>query len=413
VSAPGVLDGLRVVDAGSGIGASYCAKLLGDLGATVVRVETGRDPEPVERVPGEPTDDQDASWTRLYCNTGKLGVTLDPEAPEGLDALLKLLTLSDVAVVDPESAYWPVLTGTGPRGSALPGLSSLVTVLVSPYGQKGEHRDYRARHLTTFHAGGEGYLLPGGAGFALFPDRPPIQAAGSIAEYDAGLAAACGALAAVIGRDAGTSADTGGDRGGASTVDVSAQDVQITLGRQYVTTFASTGAMESRSTRAYSAAGMFACADGYIFLYASEDHFWRGLADLIGRPEWKEDPRFATRPARTANWADAEPAVTKWVAERGQEEVNAACRAAGIPVSPYRTPPEILASEALHERGFFRRLAHPVAGALDYPGTGFSFTDASTGPYWAAPRRGEHNATVLGEWLGLDEATIGRAGAAR
>lgn len=393
-----MLDGLSVADLAVDIAGPYCAKLLADMGATVIKVETGRETaSPVPRLDGEPQDRRDRDWSFLACNTDKLGITLDHQRDGGLELLVRVLAQVDVVVVDPESPYWDAVMGLQSELVGLAGLEDLITVVVSPFGQMGPYAGHTARHLNTFHGGGEGYLLPGGLGFQLFPDRPPIQAGGHIAEYDAGLAAACATVAAVLQRDI---------VGGPTVVDVSKQDVQVTLGRQYVTTLDSAGVVESRATRAYTAAGMFVCSDGWTFIYASEDHFWRSLADLIGRPEWKTDPRFSTRPIRTENWSLAEPAVVAWAAERTRQEVFESCRAAGIPASIYKQPPEILQSDGLRARGFFTRLKHEVVGELDYPGLGVTIDGQQVGPRRAAPLLGEHNALVYGEMLSLDAAAV-------
>jgi crotonobetainyl-CoA:carnitine CoA-transferase CaiB-like acyl-CoA transferase len=296
-------------------------------------------------------------------------------------------------VAEPDSPYWSLLAEVRATGDDLPQLHGLVHVLISPFGQLGLKPDAKARHLNTFHAGGEGYLLPGGLGFSMFPDRPPLQAGGKIGEYDAGLAAATAALGAALFERA--------DR--PQVVDVSKQDVQVTLGRQYVTTLDSAGVVESRASRAYSAAGLFECSDGWAFIYASEDHFWRGLATLIGRTEWLEDPRFRTRPARTANWAEAEPDVIAWALSHTQAEVERACRDVGVPASAYKTAADVLDSPSLRDRDFFTTLAHPTAGEMDYPGLGFTFSGAETGPRSAAPEPGADNADVYGEKIGISD----------
>jgi crotonobetainyl-CoA:carnitine CoA-transferase CaiB-like acyl-CoA transferase len=394
----GVLEGLSVADLAVGIAGPYCAKLLADMGATVIKVETGLESPPLmPRLDGEPQDLRDHDWSFLACNTDKLGITLDHHRRGGLDLLVRVLAQVDVVVVDPESPYWDTVMGLQSEGSGFAELGNLITVVVSSFGQTGPYAGRKALHLNTFHGGGEGYLLPGGLGFELFPDRPPIQAGGHIAEYDAGLASACATVAAVLQRDAG---------GGPVFVDVSKQDVQVTLGRQYITTLDSAGVVESRASRAYSAAGMFVCSDGWTFIYASEDHFWGNLADLIGRPEWKSDPRFSTRPIRTENWPLAEPAVVAWAAERTQQEVYEACRGVGIPASIYKLAPDILQSDSLRARGFFSRLQREGTGALDYPGLGFTIDGRQVGPRHAAPRLGEHNLLVFGDMLGLDAIAV-------
>src|ERR1700677_1778215 len=110
-SGPGLLEDLTVIDLAAGISGSYCAKLLADLGAVVVKVEPPGQPAlaEAERLPGEPADERAANWAFLPCNTGKFSVTLDPQADRGHEVLLRLLATASVAIADPESGCWDLL----------------------------------------------------------------------------------------------------------------------------------------------------------------------------------------------------------------------------------------------------------------------------------------------------------------
>ena len=172
-----------------GLAASFCAKVLSDLGAEVVKVEpTGGHPSrrwgprPNDAAPSEP------GGRFLYLNTGKSSVIVTDE-PEGIADFGKLAARCDVVVTD--QARWYEEDGPG---------ESTTVVVITPFGLTGPYADRRANHLVSFHAGSEGSLLPSGPGWMLYPDRPPIQAGADVAEYDAGWNAAVAVLAAMYDR---------------------------------------------------------------------------------------------------------------------------------------------------------------------------------------------------------------------
>ena len=158
-----------------GLAASFCAKVLSDLGADVVKVEPPEGhpsrhwaPRHVDATPAEP------GGRFLYVNTGKTSVVVE-DGLGGLEDLRRLAAASDVVVTD------------RPDHLSLAGADeATIVVAITAFGLTGPYAGYRAHHLVSFHAGGEGSILPSGPGWQQFPERPPIQVGGELAEYDAG-----------------------------------------------------------------------------------------------------------------------------------------------------------------------------------------------------------------------------------
>ena len=161
--ARGALTGWRVLEIADGLAASFCAKVLGDLGADVVKVEPPEGhasrrwaPRRADAAPDEP------GGRFLYLNSGKSSVVVG-DGPGGREDLRRLAADCDVVVTDrPDHRLrWASPTRRRSWWS------------ITPFGLTGPYASYRAHHLVSFHAGGEGSILPSGPGWQWFPERPP------------------------------------------------------------------------------------------------------------------------------------------------------------------------------------------------------------------------------------------------
>ncbi|MDO8532304.1 MAG: CoA transferase, partial [Dehalococcoidia bacterium] len=187
------LPGVRVLEYGRLVAAPYAGKLLADLGADVIKVE---DPcgDPARRYGPFPEDrpHPEHSGLFMYLNTNKRGVTLTMESAEGRRLFAELADQSDLLIEDAPPGHmaswgldYATLHERNPR---------LVVISITPFGQTGPYAHYKAHALTTFHASGEGMLLPNGADYMA---RPPVTIPGFAHDYDCGMAAAVAGLAAL------------------------------------------------------------------------------------------------------------------------------------------------------------------------------------------------------------------------
>ena len=380
-NSPTALDGLRVLELGAMVAAPYCGKLLASLGADVVKVERPKTGDPSRRRGPFPGDDPhpERSGTFLYLNTGKRGVTLNVEDPQGRDMLRRMASECDVIIHDSPPAL--VRARGLERDHLAKANPALIVAAITPFGSTGPNAGYAAHDVNVFHAGGEGNLLPNGLALDTFPDRAPITAGGMMASYQGGLTAAVGVLAAVVAQWA---AGTG------QTVDASMQEAQLAIGYLPIQRLEAEGFMETRFSRFFRMGGVLPASDGFIELLTLEPRQWEGLARLLGEPEWASPDKFRD-PA--THGAAINENLRRWTAQHTRQWLYREGQAHGVPIAPYLTPGEVFESPQQRERDFFVEVPHPEAG--DYEYAGLPFRMAETPPALRrAPLLGEHNSEV-------------------
>jgi crotonobetainyl-CoA:carnitine CoA-transferase CaiB-like acyl-CoA transferase len=340
------LNGLGVLDLSGGVSGPFCSQLLLWLGARVTRV-TGPEADLLESL-GTGADSMGRALND-YVNAAKetLAVATGAEFEE---VVLDQLPAADIVVTDWSAGRWP--RGSLSQASLAERFPRLVVVSVTPYGLTGPHAERPGTEATSYHAGSEGYLLPGGEIFEHFPDRPPVRGGRFLADYDAGLTAATGALAALVHRSVSGQGDL---------VEVSAQEVEIGLNRTTVSRALHEGVDYDRSYPGYDYAGVLRCLDGYICLRPSEESHWTSFCRVIGRMDLVEDPRFATRTARFAHGPELTAELERWTTTVDRAEVRKAINEAGTPGGPYLRPSEVLVDPAITSRGLIG--PHPEGGS--------------------------------------------------
>ncbi len=402
-SGPSALAGLRVLELGSMVAAPYCGKLLASLGADVVKIEPPKVGDPSRRRGPFPGDapHPERSGLFLYLNTGKRGVTLDVDDPQGREMLRQLAAGTDVIIHDSPPA---VAMALGLEQASLAEINpGLIVAAITPFGSFGPNAGYAAHDVNVFHAGGEGNLLPNGLALDQFPDRAPVAAGGMMASYQGGLTAAVGVLGAVVAR---WNKEPGND-GPGQAVDCSMQEAQIALGYLPIQRLEAEGFVETRFSRFFRMGGVMPAADGFVELLTLEPRQWEGLARLLGEPEWASIDKFHD-PA--THGAAINENLRQWSAEHTREWLYREGQAHGVPIAPYLTPAEVYQSPQQRERGFFVNIDHPEAGSHDYAGLPFRMSETPP-TLRRPPLLGEHNAEVY-RGLGYSPeelATLGRA----
>ena len=391
---PAALSGLRVLEIGAMVATPYCGKLLSLLGADVVKVEPPKVGDPSRRRGPFPGDvpRPERSGTFLYLNTGKRGVTLDVDDPQGSDMLRQLAADADVILHD----FPPSLAASRElsRDSLTEINPSIIVAAITPFGSTGPNAEYAACDVNVFHAGGEGNLLPNGLALDTFPDRAPIRAGGMMASYQGGLTAAVGVLAAAIAQWAD---------GTGQAVDSSMQEAQLAIGYLPMQRLEAEGVVETRFSRFFRMGGVMPASDGYIELLTLESRQWEGLVRLLGDPEWATPEKFRD-PA--THGPEINENLRRWTSGHTREWLYREGQAHGVPIAPYLSPSEVYQSPQQRERGFFIEVSHPDAGPYKYAGSPFRMS--GTPPQVRrAPLLGEHNAGVYGA-LGysLEDLTV-------
>ncbi len=391
-NSPTALAGLRVLELGSLVAVPYCGKLLAALGADVVKIEPPVTGDPSRRRGPFPGNDPhpERSGTFLYLNTGKRGVTMDVDDPQGRAMLRQLASHADVVIHDSPPS---LAASRGLTQEALAELNpSLIVAAITSFGSSGPNSEYAAHDVNVFHAGGEGNLLPNGLALDTFPDRAPIAAGAMMASYQGGLTAAVGIVGAVLVQWA---------NGTGQSVDSSLQEAQLAIGYLPIQRLEAEGFVETRFSRFFRMGGVLPAADGYVELLTLEPRQWEGLARLLGGPDWASADKFRD-PA--THGPSINENLRQWTSEHTRQWLYREGQAHGIPIAPYLTPAEVFDSPQQRERDFYVQIGHPEAGDYDY--AGLPLRMGETPPVVRrAPLLGEHNAEVFGK-LGYAPAEL-------
>lgn len=400
------LEGVKVLELCQFVAGPYCTKLLADLGAEVIKVEEPGIGDPARRR-GPFLGDMphtERSGVFLYLNTNKLGITLDVSTVTGKGVFRRLVQEVDILVED-----------NPPRRIRELGLDydslavvnpQLVMTSVTPFGQTGPYRDYKAYPMNTFHAGGEPCIQ-------LFvsptPDRAPVTGPGFMGEHDAGLSAATATLAAFFYR---------GMTGQGQHVDASKQESLIALSRLENMFYANREKSETQEMATASAqgagmiGGLMPCQDGYVVLAVMQENQWQGLVELMGHPAWTDDEICQSEETRTLNALKITSLVQAWMMNQPQEDVFRSGQQKGVPIGTVNSPRDLVNSPQLRTRGFFVEIEHPEAGRIEYPTAAYRFSKTPWSAQRPAPLLGEHNERIYCGLLGYSREELVKMGQA-
>jgi crotonobetainyl-CoA:carnitine CoA-transferase CaiB-like acyl-CoA transferase len=391
----GALAGLKVVELGEMVSAPYAAKLLADMGADVIKIERPVDGDRARlRGPfpgGEPHPEKSGLY--LYLNTNKLGVTLDVSRPDGFELLERLVADADVLL---HNVAPPDMDRIGLGFERLSrGNPRLVMTSISPWGQSGPKRDWRADDLTLWSAGGICYINGGGS---QHPEMPPLKAFGQQSGFQGGVHAALATMGAVL-------AQTRDGEG--QHVDVSIYESLVAQMELFFEFWPYMNMVASRlGQKPIQPLEVMECRDGYIFVCCVEEHQWRNFVALMGNPEWASEEIFADRLKRGLNWDALKVFLEDWLKEQSALELYKQAQARRIPFAPVSTMGDLLGSEHLKKRGFFVEITHPVAGTHKYPGAPLKYGRTPWEIRRPAPTLGQHNEEIFGARMGLKTARI-------
>lgn len=384
-----LLEGITVVDFTRVLAGPYCTRMLGDLGARVIKIERpgeGDEIRPIVYQLHPKRNDQSSYFWRI--NASKQGIAIDLSKPEAQPLVLDLVSKADVVV---ENFSPGVMARYGLDAGTLRGLHpGLVYCSISGFGQTGPLSSMQAyAHLINAISG----MMDLDRCGEIQPRVSYLQAADVLAG-----AHAFGAICAALLRRSRT--------GQGATLDVSMLECLIAADDVTYGALLNGGPVERRPR-----AGMVVHPIGerYIAVQtAGAPHLWARLVALIGKPELATDPRFATPMARRQNWSALLEVYREWL--NGFANVDAAVKTlttARIPSVPMLSPEEVVNHPHLAERRAFPEVEHPTRGTVRVTATPFFVDGAPTHPSRPAPYRvGEHTRVVLAEMLGYTEERI-------
>lgn len=382
----GPLQGIRVVDLSRLVAGNMMSLQLGDFGADVVKVEPPQ---------GDPLRDWRDDGRSLHWQVygrNKRSIALNLRRAGDMEALRRLLARADVFI---ENFRPGTLEEMGLGPDVLAGLNpDLITVRISGFGQTGPYA-----RLPGF-----GTLVEAMSGFAArtgFPDREPVLPPLALADMIAGLTGANAAMMALFARQRGAA------RG--QVIDLSLlEPIFAALGPE-AAIYRTTGKIKERSGSAsntVSPRNVYRCADGkYVALSGSTQTVTLRIFDVIGRPEMKSDPRFATNVERVRHRDLVDAAVGEWFAGRDRDTALAAMRGAGATVGPVYDIADICEDPHFAERGILVEAERPDGSRLTHHNVFPRLSDTPGGLRLPAPEVGEHTAEILAE-IGLTPADL-------
>ena len=385
----GLLGGVRVLDVGEGVSAPYAARTLAWLGADVIKVEPPDGDRARRMAPfagGAPHPDKSALFLAL--NAGKRGATLNLDDPDDRARFLELARGSHI-VIDNHPDGW--LADRGLTYENLSADSETILCHISPFGDWGPYTGGQAGDLSLFHmsANAHGILGP-----VEDPNsEPPIRAGGYQSEQVAGMSAASATLAALFRmRTTGRGCGIVVSSFEAMATQAIAGLANIAFGGESPTRSLSEVREASIGGQVSAIGGVLPSADGYVAISPREDAQWARWLELMGDPDWAEDPKFATRDARQKNAPELWELLSEWTSQRNKRDIARDGQNRRIPCFPVNTVKDLLEDPHLEARQFFAPIDHPAVGKLRYPGVPYRLSETRLPVVERpAPTLGQHN----------------------
>ena len=386
----GLLEGIRVLDLGSHVSGPFCAKVLADYGADVIKVEPPDVGDEARRtgpfVGDDPQTEKSISF--LYLNTNKRAITLNVASDSGRLILKELLQRVDVLVENFTPAEAESLAlGYGALSSINP---SLVVTSITPFGQTGPYRDLAATDIVTCALSGLMYHSGDS-------DREPLRSALDQSLYVAGASAAAATLAALF--------QSLSSREG-QQVDVSVVESLASHLVQAVPYYSYMGAIKGRRpTRSSGFEELMPAKDGYVVPSVQGSQPWSVVAELIGGDSLT-DERFASGSGRIEHGEELKQLLIEGLAHWDRKDLFQASGERRLVFGMAQDAGDLLECPHLRERGFFVDVDHPVAGRARYPGMGPVLSEFDFEISRPAPLLGQHNADIYCDELGYSSEDL-------
>ncbi len=387
---PRPLAGVRVLDLATFIAAPYCATLMAEFGAEVIKVELPRIGDPLRRF-GTPTDCGD-SLVWLSESRNKKPVTLDLRTPEGAALLKRLVREADVlcenfqpGTLEGWGLGWDVLSAENP---------ALVMLRVSAYGQTGPMRELPGFGRIANAFGGISFL-------AGHPDREPVTpGSATLADYMSGMYGVIGVLLALRSRE---------KTGIGQVVDVGLYESIFRILDELAPAYQQGGFVRQRMGAGTVNAvphSHYPTSDGrWVAIACTNDKIFERLARLMGRPELAGDGLYGTIARREAARAAVDTMVGAWTASMDRAELLGKCADAQVPCGPVYSVDEIFEDPQYAARGNIATVPTRV-GDMAMANVMPRLTGTPGSIDWAGKPLASDNESVFGGLLGLSDAEM-------
>jgi crotonobetainyl-CoA:carnitine CoA-transferase CaiB-like acyl-CoA transferase len=391
------LEGVRVVDFTQFEAGPSCTEALAWLGAEVVKIENPGRGDPGRRLrPGQPDDDP---WYFHQFNANKKSITLNLKSPRGLEIVKDLLKKADVTV---ENMAPGTIERLGLGYDIVKALNpGIVYCQVKGFGAGSPYEKNLAFDMIAQAAGGPTSVTGYG-------DRPPVKPGPSFGDTGTGMLMAVSILAALRKRDR---------TGKGQRLQVAMQDAMVHYMRVPFSRTQLSGQAQLRGGSDRSQPGglvpsaLYPCKPGgpndyvYVFTSRANPEHWTRLLKAIGREDLVGDARYDTNQARSQRAAEVDEIIAQWTRQHSKEDTMRIIGEAGVPAGAVFDTLELMNDASLAERGIMQTVEHPTTGTYKMPAWPVRF-DGMPSRVKPSPLLGQHNAEVLGGWLGIGAAEI-------
>ena len=396
----GALSHLRVLDLSRVLAGPWAGQILADLGAEVIKVErpgNGDDtrawgPPFLKDAYGESTGE--AAYY-LSANRNKQSVTIDFTKPEGQRLVRELAAKSDILI---ENFKVGGLEAYGLDYASLKALNPrLIYCSITGFGQTGPYAK-RA---------GYDFMIQGLGGLMSLTGRPegdegagPVKVGVALTDILTGLYSTVAILAALAHRQEG---------GAGQHIDMALLDVQVACLANQAMNYLTTGVSPQRLGNAHPNIVPyqdFPTADGDFILTVGNDSQFRKFAEVAGRPEWGDDPRFVSNKQRVANRAVLVPLIRQATVFKTTAEWVSQLEAVGVPCGPINDLAQVFADPQVQARGLAMQLPHALAGLVPQVASPIRLSGTPVEYRNAPPLLGEHTQEILERVLGLDSVAV-------
>src|SRR5215468_8827374 len=391
------LSGVRVVDFTQFEAGPSCTEALAWLGADVVKIENPKTGDPGRRLrPGKPDDDP--YYFQVF-NANKKSITVNLKAPRGLQLVKDLLRKADVCV---ENMAPGTIERLGLGYDAVRELNpGIIYCQVKGFGTGSPYEKNLAFDMIAQATGGPTSVTGYG-------DRPPVKPGPSFGDTGTGMLMAISILGALHKRHR---------TGTAQRLQVAMQDAMVHYMRVPFSRTQLSGQPQLRGGSDRSQPGglvpsaLYPCKPGgpndyvYVFTSRANPEHWTRLLRAIGREDLLGDSRYDTNQARSARAAEVDDIIAQRTRQHSKEEAMRIIGEAGVPAGAVFDTLELMNDPSLDERGIMQKIEHPTTGKLTVPAWPVRF-DGAPPRVKPSPLLGQHNAEILGEWLGLGDREV-------
>lgn len=381
------LAGVRIIELGSFIAGPFLTRLLADFGAEVIKIELPGQGDAIRKW-GTKVEKDKSLWWAIQSRNKKC-ITLNLKSDKGQQMAKDLCKSADIVV---ENFRPGTLEKWGLGYDQLKEINKkIIMVRISGYGQDGPYKDRAGFGSVGEAMGGLRYVTG-------YPDRPPTRVGISIGDSLSSLFGALGAVMALFHQV------KNGDKEG-QLIDVALYESVFAVMENAIAEYHKYGITKERTgsilpkvapSNAYQTKD-----EKWVIIAANADNLFRRLAVAIGKPEWNEDPRFATHTARGEHQAVLDVLIGEWARTKTSDEVLELMAENGVPSGPIYSMADIPNDPQYQYRGMIQSMVDPELGEVHMPGIIPKMSATPGQIKWTGPVLGEHNEQVYNEILNI------------